>query len=37
LVRASDAVVVDSTAMEAEEVARLVVMLAKSKSAGANS
>jgi CMP/dCMP kinase len=31
LVRASDAVVVDSTAMEAEEVARLVVMLAKDK------
>ena len=29
LVRAQDAVVVDSTAMEAEEVARLVVMLAK--------
>jgi cytidylate kinase len=29
LVRASDAVVVDSTAMEPEEVARLVVMLAK--------
>ena len=29
LVRAPDAVVVDSTAMEAEEVARLVVMLAK--------
>jgi hypothetical protein len=26
--------VVDSTAMEAEEVARLVVMLAKGKSAG---
>jgi cytidylate kinase len=35
LVRAPDAVVVDSTAMEAEEVARLVVMLAKGKSAGA--
>jgi CMP/dCMP kinase len=34
LVRAPDAVVVDSTAMEAEEVARLVVMLAKGKSAG---
>ena len=32
LVRAQDAVVVDSTAMEAEEVARLVVMLAKEKS-----
>jgi CMP/dCMP kinase len=29
LVRAADAVVVDSTAMEPEEVARLVVMLAK--------
>jgi cytidylate kinase len=37
LVRARDAVVVDSTAMEAEEVARLVVMLAKGKSTGANS
>ena len=37
LVRAPDAVVVDSTAMEAEEVARLVVMLAKGKSAGATS
>jgi CMP/dCMP kinase len=36
LVRAPDAVVVDSTAMEAEEVARLVVMLAKGKSSGAN-
>jgi cytidylate kinase len=35
LVRAPDAVVVDSTAMEAGEVARLVVMLAKGKSAGA--
>jgi cytidylate kinase len=34
LVRASDAVVVDSTAMEPEEVARLVVMLAKGQSAG---
>jgi cytidylate kinase len=32
LVRAPDAVVVDSTAMEPEEVARLVVMLAKGKS-----
>jgi CMP/dCMP kinase len=31
LVRASDAVVVDSTAMEPDEVARLVVMLAKDK------
>lgn len=31
LVRATDAVVVDSTAMEPEEVARLVVMLAKDK------
>ncbi|MGH9702073.1 MAG: (d)CMP kinase, partial [Candidatus Acidiferrales bacterium] len=30
LVRAADAVLVDSTAMEAEEVARLVVMLAQS-------
>ena len=35
LVRAPDAVVVDSTAMEAEEVARLVVMLANGRSAGA--
>jgi cytidylate kinase len=35
LVRAPDAVVVDSTAMEPEEVARLVVMLAKDK-AGAS-
>jgi CMP/dCMP kinase len=35
LVRATDAVVVDSTAMEAEEVARLVVMLARGKSADA--
>jgi cytidylate kinase len=34
LVRAPDAVVVDSTAMEPEEVARLVVMLTKSQSAG---
>ena len=34
LIRAKDAVVVDSTAMEPEEVARLVVMLAKGKSAG---
>ena len=32
LVRAADAVVVDSTAMEPEEVARLVVLLAKGKS-----
>ena len=31
LIRAKDAVVVDSTAMDAEEVARLVVLLAKSK------
>ena len=31
LVRAPDAVVVDSTAMEPEEVARLVVMLATSR------
>jgi len=35
LVRAKDAVVVDSTAMEPEEVARLVVMLAKEQT-GAN-
>ena len=34
LVRAPDAVVVDSTAMEAEEVARLVVMLANGRLAG---
>jgi cytidylate kinase len=34
LVRAPDAVVVDSTAMEPEEVARLVVMLTKDQSAG---
>jgi cytidylate kinase len=34
LMRAADAVVVDSTAMEPEEVARLVVMLAKGQSAG---
>jgi CMP/dCMP kinase len=34
LVRARDAVVVDSTAMEPEEVARLVVMLTKGQSAG---
>jgi CMP/dCMP kinase len=34
LVRAPDAVVVDSTAMEPEEVARLVVMLTKGQSAG---
>jgi cytidylate kinase len=34
LVRPPDAVVVDSTAMEPEEVARLVVMLAKGQSAG---
>jgi cytidylate kinase len=33
LVRAPDAVVVDSTAMEPEEAARLVVMLAKSLAA----
>ena len=31
LVRAADAVVVDSTAMQPEEVARLVVMLAKER------
>src|SRR5271170_8078912 len=36
LVRAADAVVVDSTAMEPEEVARLVVMLANGKAAGGN-
>jgi CMP/dCMP kinase len=35
LVRAADAVVVDSTAMEPEEVARLVVMLAKEEAARA--
>jgi cytidylate kinase len=35
LVRAADAVVVDSTAMEPEEVARLVVMLAKNDAARA--
>jgi CMP/dCMP kinase len=34
LVRATDAVVVDSSAMEPEEVARLVVMLSKGQSAG---
>lgn len=34
LIRAADAVVVDSTAMDAEEVARLVVMLAKGQTAG---
>jgi CMP/dCMP kinase len=33
LVRAADAVVVDSTAMEAEEVARLVAMLARERAA----
>jgi len=36
LVRAPDAVVVDSTAMEPEEVARLVVMLAKRQAAAGN-
>jgi CMP/dCMP kinase len=36
LVRAADAVVVDSTAMEPEEVARLVVMLAKDEVARVN-
>ena len=36
LVRAADAVVVDSTAMEPEEVARLVVMLAKEEVARVN-
>lgn len=34
LVRAADAVIVDSTAMEPEEVARLVAMLARDKPAG---
>jgi cytidylate kinase len=34
LVRAEDAVVVDSTAMESEEVARLVVLLAKEQGGG---
>ena len=34
LVRAQDAVVVDSTAMEAEEVAHLVVMLARDHAKG---
>ena len=34
LVRAPDAVVVDSSAMEPEEVARLIVMLAKQQAAG---
>jgi cytidylate kinase len=34
LVRAKDAVVIDSTAMDAEEVARLVVLLAKKHSSG---
>jgi cytidylate kinase len=34
LVRAPDAVVVDSTAMQAEDVARLVAMLARGRSAG---
>jgi CMP/dCMP kinase len=37
LVRAKDAVVVDSTAMEPEEVARLVVMLARENKSGAPS
>jgi cytidylate kinase len=36
LVRAPDAVIVDSTAMEPEEVARLVVMLAKEEAARAS-
>jgi CMP/dCMP kinase len=36
LVRAADAVVVDSTAMEAEEVARLVVMLAREQAGAAS-
>jgi CMP/dCMP kinase len=34
LVRAADAVVIDSTAMEPEEVARLVVMLARERTVG---
>jgi cytidylate kinase len=34
LVRAPDAVIIDSTAMETEEVARLVVMLAKEQAVG---
>jgi cytidylate kinase len=37
LVRAADAVVVDSTAMEAEEVARLVVLLAREQTAASAS
>ena len=37
LVRAPDAVVVDSTAMEPEEVARLVVMLARERGAASAS
>lgn len=37
LVRASDAVVVDSTAMEPEEVARLVAMLAREREGAASS
>ena len=37
LVRAPDAVVVDSTAMEPEEVARLVVMLARERGAASSS
>ena len=37
LVRAPDAVVIDSTAMEAEEVARLVVMLANARASGQTS
>ncbi len=37
LVRAKDAVVVDSTAMESEEVARLVVMLARENKSAASS
>ncbi len=37
LVRATDAVVVDSTAMEPEEVARLVVMLAREREGAASS
>jgi cytidylate kinase len=36
LVQAADAVLVDSTAMEAEEVARLVTMLARNRAAAAS-
>jgi cytidylate kinase len=34
LKRAEDAVLVDSTAMDAEEVARLIVLLAREKESG---